>query len=155
MPGLLMNNCNGGIPREFPGALMSLQIALCESSLRQFLNRTFSRHAFVYSVYVLYDTEVKCFIPKEVNKSILSDWWLNKPGYTATEVPCGWVGAIFEVTKPFGQERWGPNIKIIKKSVTNRLTDWPTKRGVELRSTRQKTMKFSSRTYIYDFLLLI
>ena len=29
----------------------------------------------------------------------------NKAGYTATEVACGWVGAIFEVTGPFGQEQ--------------------------------------------------
>ena len=28
----------------------------------------------------------------------------NKAGYTATEVVCGWAGAIFEVTRPFGQE---------------------------------------------------
>ena len=26
----------------------------------------------------------------------------NKAGYTATEVVCGWAGAIFEVTRPFG-----------------------------------------------------
>ena len=24
----------------------------------------------------------------------------NKAGYTATEVACGWAGAIFEVTRP-------------------------------------------------------
>ena len=29
----------------------------------------------------------------------------NKAGYTATPVACGWAGAIFEVTKPFGQEQ--------------------------------------------------
>ena len=28
----------------------------------------------------------------------------NKAGYTTTEVVCGWAGAIFEVTRPFGQE---------------------------------------------------
>ena len=27
----------------------------------------------------------------------------NKAGYTATEVACGWAGAIFEVTRPFRQ----------------------------------------------------
>ena len=31
----------------------------------------------------------------------------NKAGYTATEVTCGWAGAKFEVTRPFGQEQWG------------------------------------------------
>ena len=29
----------------------------------------------------------------------------NKAGYTATEVACGWAGAIFEVFRQFGQER--------------------------------------------------
>jgi len=29
----------------------------------------------------------------------------NKAGYTATEVVCGWAGAIFEVTRPLGQEQ--------------------------------------------------
>ena len=29
----------------------------------------------------------------------------NKAGYTATEVACGWAGAIFEVTRPIGQEQ--------------------------------------------------
>ena len=34
-----------------------------------------------------------------VNKVLIK----NKAGYTATEVACGWAGAIFEVTRPFGQ----------------------------------------------------
>ena len=29
----------------------------------------------------------------------------NKAGYTTTEVTCGWAGAIFEVTRPNGQEQ--------------------------------------------------
>ena len=29
----------------------------------------------------------------------------NKAGFTATEVACGWAGAIFEVTRAFGQEQ--------------------------------------------------
>ena len=29
----------------------------------------------------------------------------NKARYAATEVACGWAGAIFEVTSPFGQEQ--------------------------------------------------
>ena len=29
----------------------------------------------------------------------------NKAGYRATEVACGWAGAIFEVIRPFGQEQ--------------------------------------------------
>ena len=30
---------------------------------------------------------------------------LKKAGYTATDVACEWAGAIFEVTRPFGQEQ--------------------------------------------------
>ena len=29
----------------------------------------------------------------------------NKAGYTATKVACGWAKAIFEFTRPFGQEQ--------------------------------------------------
>ena len=35
----------------------------------------------------------------------LVDMRENKAGYTATEVVCGWAGAIFEVTRSFGQEQ--------------------------------------------------
>ena len=31
--------------------------------------------------------------------------FLNKAGYKAMEVACGWAGATFEVTRPFGQEQ--------------------------------------------------
>ena len=30
---------------------------------------------------------------------------INKAGYTATPVMCGWAGAVFEVTQSFGQEQ--------------------------------------------------
>ena len=30
---------------------------------------------------------------------------INKAGYTATPVACGWAGAIFEVSRAFGQEQ--------------------------------------------------
>ena len=40
---------------------------------------------------------------------------INKAGYTATEVACGRAGAIFEVTRAFGQEQRGQSNKIIKK----------------------------------------
>ena len=29
----------------------------------------------------------------------------NKAGYTATQVACGWAGAVLEVTRSFGQEQ--------------------------------------------------
>ena len=64
---------------------------------------------------------------------------LNKAGYTATEVACGWAGAIFEVTRPFGQEQWGQKNKILKKSEV-----WPTKRPTD-RPTDQSTDKAGCR----------
>ena len=39
----------------------------------------------------------------------------NKVGNTANLAACGWAGAIFEVTRPFGQEQQSQRIKIIKK----------------------------------------
>ena len=30
---------------------------------------------------------------------------INKAGYTATLVACGWTGAVFEVTRSFGLEQ--------------------------------------------------
>ena len=33
--------------------------------------------------------------------------FLNKAGYTATPVTCSWAGAIFEVSRAFGQEQHG------------------------------------------------
>ena len=47
----------------------------------------------------------------------------NKAGYTATEVACGWAGAIFEVTRTFGQKQFGQRNKIIKKVKCDRPTD--------------------------------
>ena len=40
----------------------------------------------------------------ESHWGIWEEAWVikNKAGYTATEVACGWAGAIFEVTRPFG-----------------------------------------------------
>ena len=59
-------------------------------------------------------------------------------GYTAIKVACGWAGAIFEVTSPFGQEQWSQKNKIIKKvkcdQPTNRPTNRQTKRVVESRA---------------------
>ena len=57
----------------------------------------------------------------------LSDKMKNKAGYTATQVACGWAGAIFEVSGEFGQERYSqkPHIRQ-KSSVTDGPTDRPT-----------------------------
>ena len=38
----------------------------------------------------------------------------NKARYMATDVACGKAGAIFEVTRPFGQEQCGQRNQIIK-----------------------------------------
>ena len=40
---------------------------------------------------------------KEGNKKEKMEGKKNKAGYTATKVACGWAGAIFEVTRPFGK----------------------------------------------------
>ena len=40
-----------------------------------------------------------------LSKSSINAEKVNKAGYTATEVACGWAGAIFEVTRPFWQEQ--------------------------------------------------
>ena len=39
------------------------------------------------------------------NETVKYSFLVNKAGYTATDVACGWAGAIFEVTRPFGQEQ--------------------------------------------------
>ena len=41
---------------------------------------------------------------------------LNKAGYMATPVACGWAEAVIEVTRSFGQEQLGQKNKIHKKS---------------------------------------
>ena len=64
---------------------------------------------------------------------------LNKVGYTATPVACGWAGAVFEVTWSLGQEQWGQRPQKPQKSKvwrTDGRTDRPTKRVVESRSTQ-------------------
>ena len=40
----------------------------------------------------------------------------NKAGYTSTPVACRWAGAIFELTRAFGQEKYSQRIKNMKKS---------------------------------------
>ena len=40
----------------------------------------------------------------------------NEAGYTAAPVACGWVGAVFEVTSSFGQEKCGQKPQKAKKS---------------------------------------
>ena len=56
----------------------------------------------------------KCAFQNRFNSDFST--FSNKAGYTANEVACGWAGAIFEVTRPFGQEQGGQSNKIIKKS---------------------------------------
>ena len=73
----------------------------------------------------------------------------NKAGFMATEVPCGWAGAIFEIIRPFRREQWGQRNKIIKK------IKWPTDRRtkrVEVACTR---LKIYDKTVIKLFFLLL
>ena len=67
--------------------------------------------------------------------------YLNKAGYTATLVACGWAGAVFELLKHLARSSEAKdrkNIKKIKWGLTNRPTDRRKKRGIESRSTRLK-----------------
>ena len=41
---------------------------------------------------------------------------LNKAGYTATPVACGWAGAVQKVTRAFGQEQWAQKAQKHRKS---------------------------------------
>ena len=40
-----------------------------------------------------------------MNPALMDNALPNKARYTATEVACGWAGAIFEVTRSFGKEQ--------------------------------------------------
>ena len=53
----------------------------------------------------------------ERTKKFNRDAWmhLNKAGYTATPVVCGWAGAIFELIRAFGQEQYGQKNEKNKK----------------------------------------
>ena len=42
---------------------------------------------------------------ESMNNKRKNDMNENKAGYTATEVACGWAGAIFEVKRLFGREQ--------------------------------------------------
>ena len=57
---------------------------------------------------------------------------MNKAGYTATEVACGWAGAVFELLKHLSKCSEAKDRKNIKKvkwgptdRPTNKLTDQP------------------------------
>ena len=39
-----------------------------------------------------------------------SEFFRNKAGYTALPVICEWAGAMFEVTRSFGQEQYDKRI---------------------------------------------
>ena len=49
----------------------------------------------------------------------------------ATHVTFGWAGALFEITRPFGQEQEGLRIKIIKKVKCDQPTNGQSQRGIE------------------------
>ena len=50
-------------------------------------------------------TDAKKNVDPKVNLSLESQFGTNKAGYTATQVACWWAGAVFEVTREFGQEQ--------------------------------------------------
>ena len=54
---------------------------------------------------------------------------INKAGYTATPVVCGWAGAVFKLLKHLGKSgkaKDRKNIKKVKWGPTNQPTDRPT-----------------------------
>ena len=79
---------------------------------------------------------------------------MDKAGYTATLVACGWAGAVFEFLERFGKCSEAKDHKNIKKSKmgtdqpTNRLTDGRTDKAecVESRSTRLKNCLLGATT---------
>ena len=69
----------------------------------------------------------------------------NKAGYTATPVACGWAGAIFEVTRPFGQEHWGHKNEITKKVKRDQPTNRPTDRQTNKAGCRVACMRLKNK----------
>ena len=50
--------------------------------------------------------------------------YMNKPGYTATQVAYGWAGAVPEkVTRAFGQEQWAQKAQKRKKVIVAKALD--------------------------------
>ena len=111
-----------------------------QSHLSQYFSSCYNQLFFLYSrwftsfgPHALYDFRwFSHYLLASVALQVSSKWkvWhrFNKAGYTATQVACGWAGAIFEVTRPFGQEQWGPKIKIIEKVKCDQQTDRQTNR---------------------------
>ena len=58
----------------------------------------------------------------------MSSFDMNKAGYTATPVACGWAEAVIEVTRLFGQEQWSQKPQKPKKEKCDGRTDGPTDR---------------------------
>ena len=56
------------------------------------------------SVFLLLPDATARFVKHMVNLNKKTLMGMNKAGYTATPVACGWAGAIFEVSRPFGQD---------------------------------------------------
>ena len=59
---------------------------------------------------------------------------INKAGYAATPVACGWAGAVFEVTWSFGQEQWGQKPQKPKESKVWRTDGRTDKAGCRVTS---------------------
>ena len=78
----------------------------------------------------------------------------NKAGYTATLFACRWVGAIYEVTRPIGQEQRGQKVKILKKqNLTDGRTDrWTDQVGC---SRVHATKKECNKNYSVCFLTIL
>ena len=73
---------------------------------------------------------------------------LNKAGYMATPVACGWAGAVFELLKHLGRSREAKDRKNLEKKwgptnqPTNRPTDMTSWRCVGALKRRAKTTSY-------------
>ena len=58
-----------------------------------------------YETFYCMDTWAFLTRRASILSQVLSKIIMNKAGYTATPVACGWAGAIIEVSGTFGQEQ--------------------------------------------------
>ena len=81
---------------------------------------------FFYLLLFLFAKDIKEYLIKRKQRSRLRVR-KNKVGYTATQVACGWAGAVLEkVTRASGQEPYAQKAQKRSKKGTNRPTNRPT-----------------------------
>ena len=82
--------------------------------------------------------------------------FLRKQGRIHGYQSRGWAGAIFEVTRPFGQEQGGQSNKMFKKwSVSDRTTDQPTNQPTDQPTDRRSFKKCYCLNASYRRIILV